>query len=50
MVVSEQEIETAQDAGCPIIAIRNAIPATGYPSARVCHPLSEVLTKNGGHP
>ena len=29
-----------QDA-TPIIAIRNAIPATGYPSARVCHPLSE---------
>jgi hypothetical protein len=29
-----------QDA-TPSIAIRNAIPATGYPSARVCHPLSE---------
>ena len=29
-----------QDA-TPIIAIRNAIPATGYPPARVCHPLSE---------
>ena len=29
-----------QDA-TPIIAIRNAIPATGHPSARACHPLSE---------
>ena len=29
-----------QDA-TPIIAIRNAIPATGYPSARVRHPKSE---------
>ena len=29
-----------QDA-TPIIAIRNAIPATGYPSARVCHLLSD---------
>ena len=34
----------------PIIALRNAIPATGDPSARMCHPLSEGNKENGGHP
>jgi hypothetical protein len=42
VVVSEQKIETAQGAGCDTDHCnqeRNS--GHGYPSARVCHPLSE---------
>jgi hypothetical protein len=39
VVVSEQKIETAQDADeTPIIAVRNTIPATGDPSAAITAP------------
>jgi len=42
MVVSEQKIETAQDAGCDAEHCnQERYSGHGYPSARVCHPLSE---------
>jgi hypothetical protein len=42
MVVSEQKIETAQDAGCDAEHCnQERYSGHGYPSARVCHPLSD---------
>jgi hypothetical protein len=42
MVVSEQKIETAQDARCDADHCnQERYSGHGYPSARVCHPLGE---------
>jgi hypothetical protein len=50
MVVSEQKIETAQDAGCGAEHNQERYSGHGYPSARVCHPLSEGNDQKRGHP